>query len=385
MWQLVDATRDILRGDYMCTPQATAWYQGQVTIGSLPVLAVDGMEVSSTLTDRVVRTEITLTVDDDEGRLVPYQGSDPLAAYGQQVSVAVGVSASGDADVIPCGRYIIASAPPAGSWTMHLGTPVPTGGTIALSLQDLLQDLIESEIPGLMQPKSTDVASEVRRLCAGICPVDTAGIPSGLAAVKRGTVYDQVRLNAIMALASDPNVIARSARDGGQLEFATLPTQVSKLVTIASGEWIHAALTMDRDGIVNTVVATSDASDSRITGIAQETVGAYSANGPLHPRIERISSAAYTSNARARRAAQERLAAILAERSLPVEVTLPLDPSIDCGDLHRLTLVPGSLEPTARVVGVKWSASDAAMTVTYSVPRSEVEAWTRSADLRPGN
>ena len=198
----------------------------------------------------------------------------------------------------------------------------------------------------------------------------------------KAAVYESIRLNAIMALILSEGVVARASRDG-LLEFVELPTTVSKQVTLAAGEWVAAVMELDRDGIYNVVVTTNDQADSRITGMARELYGPLSARSPLKPRIWRHSSPWYTTKARANAGAAKRLAALIAERSLPVKAWLPFDPTVDVGDLHTLSLVPGSLEPDARVMQVRWSLGDADMEITYSVPRSEVEAWTRPSDLQP--
>ena len=378
-WELLDTTRDMLTGDYSASVSASAWLAGEVTVPDLEVTAADW---TSALDGQTVRSTLTLTVDDDEGRLVPYQGGDPLAPYGAQISAASIISAGGDSDSIPLGRYLIASASPSGSWVPYLGRYLPTGGTITLQTQDILQDLIESEIPGLMQPGSdpAQVAYEARRLCRDICPVDTDGIPAGLTVSRKGAVYDQVRLTAILSLLP-PSVLIRAGR-GGVAEFFELPTLVSKVVTPAAGEWVSASMDLDRDGLVNTVITTSDQADSRISGLAQETAGPFSASGPLKPRIYRHSSPLYTTSAQAMAGAATRLASLLAERSLPVTVTMPFDPSVDAGDLHRVALVPGSLEPVARVKSIRWTLGSAEMAATYSVSREEVQSWMRPSDLQ---
>ena len=378
MWEVLASTRDLLTGDYTATPAASAWYDGHVTVPDLEVVA---LSVTETLDGQTVRRTATLTVDDNEGRLVPYQGSDPLAPYGQQVGVSVGVSAGGDVDSIPVGRFLIAAPESDGSWIQHLGHALPTGGSVTLQLQDILQDLLESEIPGLMQPASTSVATEIKRLCAGICPVNVEGVTGTLDAEHKGAIYDPVRMTALLSILP-ADLIIRASR-GSMAEFFTLPSTVSKLVTVAEGEWISASMNLDRDGIFNVVVTTSDQADSRISGIASEVAGPFSASGPLRPRIYRHSSPLYTTQAQAQAGATTRLASLLASRSMTVTARLPFDPTVDAGDLHTLSLVPGSLEPLARVQSLTWSPFEAEMTIRYSVTRQEVESWTRPADLLP--
>lgn len=378
-WDVVPSTRDILRGDFGCEAAASAWYAGQVTVAELATIS---LSVTSTLTDQLVRTEATLVVDDDEGRLVPYRGADVLAPYGQQVSIAVQVTAGDDGDMIPLGRFGITKSDPDGSWLSHLGVPIPTGGSVSLAVQDILQPMLESELPGLMQPTTASAASEMVRLFGGICPVDTTGLGALGVAVARSTVYEPVRLNSVMTLLRGSDLILRASRDG-VAEFVQLPTTITKQVTLASGEWVGALMTLDRDGVYNTVVTTSDQADSRVSGMAREVVGPFAATGPLLPRIYRHSSPLYTSNSAAAAGARTLLASLLAERSLQVTAVMPLDPTVDCGDLHRVSLVPGSLEPTGRVVRLQWSTSEADMQVTYSIPRAEVETWIRPSDLQP--
>ena len=88
MWEVLAPTRDMLAGDYRAAVTAAAWYGDTVTVPALDVVA---LTVSEVLDGRVARRTITITVDDNEGRLVPYQASDPLAPYGQLLSGGVTV------------------------------------------------------------------------------------------------------------------------------------------------------------------------------------------------------------------------------------------------------------------------------------------------------
>ena len=78
MWDALQSTRDILAGDHAAVVSATAWYGGAATIHNL---AVTSAVCTSTLDGQLVRTTLDMVVGDDEGRLVPYQGGDPLAEF----------------------------------------------------------------------------------------------------------------------------------------------------------------------------------------------------------------------------------------------------------------------------------------------------------------
>ena len=381
-FHMLASTREILDGDVTVFPVASVFYRGVPTVWRLPVT---GLEWSSELADQVVRHTATLTVSDDEGRLTPIRSTDPLAPFGAQVKVSVRVAAPGhsaDGEVIPVGLMLIVASEPTGGWRLHRGVIEPTGGLITLSLQDLAQDLVDVETPTMIQPASTSAANLLARVCSGILPINLSGIPSSMPPVDTAMTVPNNRMEALKAIIEGSTVNARVTRSG-VLEFFTLPTVVSKTVTLAEGTWINALAKLDRDDISNAVIATSDASENPATGIAYEQTGPFATWGPLGTRITRISSPKYSTTALAAQAAANKLAALKAERAITVEATVPFDPTVDAGDLHRVSLIPGQLDTNARVTRVQWTAGDPAMTLTYSIDRNEVDAWLRPIDWQP--
>ena len=373
MWAVSDKTRMILAGDHFVSPVMSASYGDKVTV---PQLGVASGVITKTLTDQVARETLSVTVDDDLGELIPIKATDPLAPYGQTVTVSLRVSAGEADDQIPMGTFLIDQPEPTGGWRLWRGQTIPTGGTVRLQCSDLVQRLVECEIAGLMQPAGTRVRDEVYRLCAGVVPVNITNIPAGETVGTNGLLYEPSRLDNVKTLLAGTGMVIAPSR-AGVVTVVDLPSEVSKRVTIDSAEWVSSEMNQSRDRIYNTWVTSNAVGEETIRGVAVEKGGAFGADAPLGPRIYRHSSPVYADSQSAQKGAETLKRHHIEERQIRVRVETTFDPTVDVGDLHQVEIVPGKLAVTARLVKAAIPLTGGLQVHEYEIAREEVEAWRR--------
>lgn len=382
MWDVSSQWLQLADGPHRALCGVSTWYAGQVTAAP----DVTGGTYKSELDGVTVRRSVEVTVDAGDGQLFPVAADDPLAPYGQQLTVDQTLQVGGWSETVPLGRYVLDSPQPAGRWTEHHGRALRVGDLVQVQGTDLLQLLVETPIRGLLQPRpAATVASEIERLCSGLAPVDTSNIPD-TTIVGKGITYQSDRLATVVQLATIAGRGVAMSR-AGVVEFPTLQLAAAPVldVTVAAGRWIDSTVAHTRDGIYNAceVVGADPGNGRPVRGYAQVTGGPYGADGPLGVRLLQVESDLVRSTAKATDMAQQQLAQAVTGRQVRFTVQELWNPAVDVGDTHLVTVVPDRtdtgrdrLQVLAMVVGVEWSLTGGPMTVTYSAPRDRVTPWT---------
>lgn len=380
MWSVSPQWEDLTEGAHEALCDVQVWLQDLPTASP----AVISGTYRSALDSAMVRSSMELTLDGQDGALLPVSPTDPLAPYGAQVSVQQTLRAGGWQETVPLGKFVLDDPQPEGSWIDHHGRALRVGDTVRVQCPDLLQRLAETPIRGLVQPKpSATVATEIDRLCRGIVPADTSMIAT-TALVGKGMVYDPDRLATVQQLAGLAGRIPRANR-AGVVEFPTVERAAAAAheVTVARRRWIDSVVEQSRDGVTNAVeVIGADPGNGRpVRGWAETRGGPYGTDGPMGARIRQVTSDLVRSTAAANTMAATELAKDVASRQVRFTVRTLWNPAVDVLDTHTVTVIPDRVDGDDRVrvralvVGVEWSIAGGPMSITYAAPREEVAPW----------
>lgn len=372
MWPVTDRWSELISGDREQRVAVDAWYDGQVTVADLAVVAASWR---ATYDGEQVRSSLDLTIDDPDGTLVPVAETDPLAPYGQQLVAGVSAQVAGGriAETVPLGTYRIETADGVGQRHLRyrrrgVDRWVPTGGTVQVTALDCLADLVDAEFPGPTAPRG-GVLAEVRAVAQDYVPV-AADLTN--AAVPATITYDASRWAVIKALAATQGKVPVPSRTG-VLRFLTpaVGTVPVWSVTVDARTLVDSALKHDRQGLVNTVVTYGEQTDgvSPVRGIASETTGPLRADGPLKPQIFGHSSPLYTTQAQAQVGAGTLLARKLAERTLRVPFTATWNPALDVLDTIEIQASPLLRPVLGLLVSLDVDLVAASMTGEALIPR----------------
>lgn len=168
---------------------ATAFYLGQVTV---PVVGVVGGRVSFT-GDGEVQGSGTVTVAGEGPSLVPRSKSDPLAVYGQELSLRRTVLVGDGVVEVPLGRFRITEVT---DTVERRRGDVVTGWEATLKVQDRFEQIKADDFLSVDSPPANATTwSELRRLS----PIPVQESLPGVT-VPRSVVYDS-RLGAVRELA----------------------------------------------------------------------------------------------------------------------------------------------------------------------------------------
>ena len=396
MLDMDDSWGKLIRGAHTTAVTAQGWY-GQESTGPLTVIEGSASYQADYDGDALVRSSMTLAIDDEQGRLLPYSPTSPLAPFGQTIEVTqrVGTTSvgAGRSEVeLPLGTYLLDDPKPEGDWALHrkrtragkvVEQMVRMGGWVSLQCPDLLTKIAESGL-GMVQPLAgATVASEVQRLARGYIAVDVSSIPAK--SIQRGSmVYDTDRLAALAGLARLVRRVLRANRYG-ELEMVEAKIGVPVWsITIDDGSWIDTALTPSRDGLINTFVLRGEDNTTAGTPLVMATAvdnsgGPYSANSPLGPRVKVETSPLIRTNAEARTVAPQMLAGEIAQRQVRFTARAIFNPAVEVLDTHRVVISPkagraaGSRTLDALCVGLKVNCAGGEMELTYQAPQSALD------------
>lgn len=325
------ASSEVLSGAAGWWPVVQAWRGGVLLAAEVPVMS--GRVTASV--GQEVPERLTLTVPRFDGRdWLPRGENDPLARFGQELSVSVVVwsSVTGAEFETRIGRYLITD------WDFD-----DSSGTIRVTAEGLLRRVADARLTSPMSPRPTGtLVSEARRLLpAGM----SAGFSAGLVdrACPGSMEWSEDRLGALYEIADAWP--ARLRTDAwGQMQFLPpLPDVPVPVITLRDGmpyaglpgdrrgTVIGADRTDTRDGSYNVVVARSSATDVDIQAVAQQTTGPMAATGPTGPIVKFWSSPLLRTQGQAQASANTMLAnSLWPRRTVPVE--LVPDPRVDLDD-----------------------------------------------------
>lgn len=360
--------------------QCDAWYGGALLAQDLPVTSWK-IEDDST---RQVRRELSISVEDPGGDLVPLDYTDTLATGGQQIAMTH-VWPTGER--LTLGGMQISRSHPAASWARStrgdLARLVCGGATVEVTARDLTDLLATADLEAPASPASgATVASELVRLADAILPVVIDPGVDASGAVNMSTVYDKgagSRLNAMEDLAASRGAVLRMGNDGAlHVEHPS----TSPVWTVAGGEegvLINVDYEMDIDELYNACVSTSSGGDVEITGRYYEASGPLRYDGPLGRRPLFHDSPLITSQQSADLDARTTLTNRVAARAIPVKVTCLDNPGLQSGDWVNLALPQDGQDAQSLLVPCQISALTRQGTSTGALPMEMTLMMTLSA------
>ena len=382
MWDAGPEYADLISGDHETITTASAWYAGT----HLADLHVDheGAERHDFVDGRDVRRTIEgLAVQDPDGALTPRRLSDPLAPFGQRVTVRQTISAARGrvAATYPYGEYLVTDPEPTSGWRAYRHTHIPTGGTVTLTLLDRWEVILRSRLTGLWQAAAgATVRTETRRLLRSVMPLVDATTPTTtIPASKR--VHPEEQADASRALLDLAELVPHVDRSG---RFAPLPTVGAEPVwalTIDQQADRGAIPRLTDEGIHNQVEVTgeSDDADTEILAVASET-GRLAPGPQFGWRVYQHHDPLYTTVRMARAGAQTRLRNLVSDRAITYTTRTGFDPCRDVLDRVALTVIPDNPHRPAVtmqgvVTGIRHPLSGGEMTVDVSVPWTEAGVY----------
>lgn len=383
MWDAGPDYTDLISGDHEASVTAAAWYAGQ-HVADLDVDATSAVRRDFFDGRDVRRTIEQLKVLDPYGHLTPRRLSDPLAPFGQRVTVRQTVSAARGrvAAHLPHGEYLVLDPDPTSGWRPWQHTHLPTGGTVTITLVDRWEVILRSRLAGLWQAKPTaTVRSEVRRLIRGVMPTVDAAVPAqNIPESKR--VHPDEQADAIRALLDMADLVPHVDRSG---RFAPLPTTGAGTdvwtLTVHEQAGVGVIPTLTDDRIWNQVEVTGEADDRDAEILAVASEAGRLAPGPEFGwRVYQHHDPLYTTDAAARAGASTRLRTLTRDRAIVYTTRTRFDPARDVLDPVNLTVTPDNpIHPPATMRGLVTSLSHpltgGEMTVEVSVPWTEAGVY----------
>lgn len=329
MLEMSDAALAVVQQGYTMQVRAESWLGGILLADDIPIAT--GRETR----DRsiAVPERVTLTVPRRDRGVdwSPTRPDHPLAAYGQQLKIEIGVQVGGHFEWINRGFFLITESS-------------TDGDTVTVDAQGLKTLLDEARFVAPFQPASGDTLVSVTR--ALVEPALTVVFDSALTdrAVPLGMQWDEDRLGALHELLNAWPAEARVTEDGYLLVEPVVDptTAVAELTDGANGTVVRWHGTTTRDSAYNAFVAQGeDSSGVQIQGVVYDmsTESPYRYGGsynplpvpyktysPLMSTIAQCRAAATTTMLRLRRTASRRL-----------RVDLVPHPGLMPGDLVSVT------------------------------------------------
>jgi hypothetical protein len=337
-----------------------SWRGGKLLASSVPV-------VSGTLTgDRslTVPEQVTLTVpvEVDGVRWDPLEEDDPLACYGQQLRIAVGL-------VVRRKLYWMPRAPVVITGTQR------DGDTITVTASSLLHLVSEARLVTPLQPKAGDTLKKLaRRLVEPGLPVRFDDALVDRAVPTSSLQWDDDRIGALYELAGAWPAELSVHRDGYLLFSPPVTYDLDDWEADVREDVVRVTAAQTRDGGVNCVVARGTAADgTQVQGVAYDTVSTSPTRymGPFspYPVPQFFDSPLLTTTAQCQAAART----IMAKRRRAVARSVTQDmkpwPGHELGDLvlARDDRV-GDLVVSIEAMTMPLTAGDGAMSLALAVP-----------------
>ena len=357
MYPVSSTWASLLGGSVSVKVSASVVLGSEVVLEDLPIT---GGTLRKSTDGRQIQQSLDLQVVDEDGSLMAGPTA-PLMPFGQQVILRAGLADKAEdeayAEMLPMGVFGI-DAPETQNevpWRMYPnGAWLVSGGTVSLNASDPLAQVNREDFTTAERPAvSATVRSETVRLLQdrlAVAPTWAAGV-ADTTAVSRSVTYDTSRLTTLLNLADMAGGVPWVNRSGAY--------EVLKQVRQGVGVWrcavadindntgVSGAMvtwkpSVNRDALNNAVIITSeDTNGNQLRGVAYETSGPLAWGGPFGqvPLVEENRLA--KSNTQCQTFAVQRLAQLVAGRSVTVNVKcLPnfaLDPldTIELGIPNR--------------------------------------------------
>lgn len=341
-----------------CSYVASASYGAKQTIDSVP-LTTDG-QIQFDRSGQI-QTQGTVYLGKGGGdSLVPKAPTDPLAPFGQEITLAYRIVFDGQTWDVPMGQLRIHEVPSTKEYFRRFPSQSRLVAWQAqLALWDRFDVLARDSFLAATAPTQPNIKAEVQSLAAasGVALVWPAAIPD--ATIPAGTVYQAGRLDAIAQLLTLVGCEPAMTRQGA----LTLRVVNAWLTATTPDVTIPATISLDdsmtADDLYNYVVITSpvDASVLATASITDES-NPLRVTGPLGRRVYTNANPLATP-ASAQAMADTILARVSTQQAKTVTLTFPPRPDLELGDmvlavdeiagrqvLGQLTSMTAPMDPT---------------------------------------
>jgi hypothetical protein len=268
----------------------------------------------------------TLYVVSQGKSLRPRFQTDPLAAYGQEVSISYVV---GNSVNIALGRFRITDVPSA-TETYRFASSNVSGSIVELTLADRFDLLVNDSFLAVTSPQSTSAWDEIQRISPVpvVRSLDDAVVPSTL-------VY-QNKLDAVKKLMALMGGEPAMTREGA----LTARLSTSWALGLAPVTTITGVIQRD-DGMSNNLfncIVVTNSSDSSIVGVAQidDPSNPLCVTGPLGRRVKTIQDPLATTQEAAQATAATYLAQYSTQQTQTVKVTCLPRWDVELGDFIEI-------------------------------------------------
>lgn len=380
MYPVDEEFTQITQGAHEGRWSASAWYDGEYR-GELAL--VGSPRLVREFDGNLIRSSTQITVDDPDGQLAPTDYTSTLAPFGQYVSLQQTVTVGrGFEASIPLGDFVVTDPGATGGWRRWRQTHLPTGGTVTVSLADVLTRLERFEVVGLQQaPRGATIRSEVLRMLRGIAPVAADTIPTTTVPASKA-VHPQSRVETVQGLLELAGLVPGMNHNG--MIAAYDPTR-----PLASPDWVLGVddmVSMPRgvptdEGLHNAWEVTGEQDEdgrAALRAILTEESGPLRYGGPFGMRPYRQSAPIYTSSSQVVAAARTFRAKARAARAMRYEFVTSFAPHMMPLDTIRFPIIPespvsaGLRMVSGRVVRVEHGQSGTtAVQATVLVDQSE--------------
>ncbi|WP_030962680.1 DUF5047 domain-containing protein [Streptomyces sp. NRRL S-378] len=332
MQPISNTFRQALTSSHRMAVQVDAYYDGELTYAGLPVN--DG----AVTLDRGSKTRRSLSLTVGDLSLLPWDATDPLAVYGQELVVKRGIAYAGSTEWVRLGTFRIDE--PAGN--VRSGPISLTGKSAEVAIQDdrfmqptssagyftcmdVITFLIQETIPGAV------VINATGDLRDPLCPVATWNVQAD-------------RWDAVTSVARAMNAeIACDAFNHFVVTDTPNPLTNPVVWDIADGEGgtlMSAARAMSRTAVYNAVVVSGEnaaSNSSPVSAVAYDDDPASPTRwgGPFGRVPRYYSSALLTTEAECLAAAESMLFDATAP-NIQVSVTAAPNPALEPGDCIRM-------------------------------------------------
>ena len=339
---------------------AQAFYGDQLTEVDVP-LDVDGS--LSYEGDGVMQATGTVHVRRSDRSLVPKLATDPLAPFGQELTVSRRITVgAGEATRwwdIPMGRFRIQEVPDMRNFfRLWAARKEVVGWEVELRLVDLFDVIDSDDFLQAESPKFGNSAwAEIQRLSPLpiVQSLPDKSVPGGLAYSSR---IDAI--TDLMSLVGGVPTLTRQGALTARPKDAWLTTTLEQSAFTVDGV-IDISESMS-NRIYNAVVARSATGDNSIVAVRQITDPSHplSVNGPLRRRTYKHTSPLIETQAQANTDAETVLRRVSSKQARTIKVTCAPRPDIELGDvgvaidrntrrrfLGAVSSMSFSLDPTA--------------------------------------
>ncbi len=340
--------------------QVDAWRGGALIGGDIPVQ-------DCTITRSIGRgSTCDLTVADPDGLWSPRKFTDPLAPYGSELQVRVGVEVGQIVEFVSLGWWVIQSAESVDRYGIKSRPAEPgralwvsRGSLVDIKTEDRAKWVSDARFIAREQPAAGNVFDEINRLCQGArvpwrppTGVSNANIPGDV-------TYQDDRYDAISTLAALVDAVVDVTPDGAITLRPSAPPATVPVWTLTPSQQADMLVTvrrrMARADLYNTAVSRGQVPDGGAPLQAVRQVGSDSPmdpNGPFRSKPYFHAANFLTTQAAVDADAATTLARVSTRTQLLIPVSCVPNPALELGDCVALPAPRGQVLGTVAKISL---------------------------------